>query len=120
MTEPLIFPVDEVKEGVIWQKGSDFMDGSPRYTFEGRDPATTAERFQVVIYTVREREHEGLVGSPWRRYYYGYVRDNDKECADTIGRFRTLVEAKEKTLQLFNLFMKEYLEGQGGQYETDR
>ena len=28
-------------------KGHDFMDGTPRYTtFEGRDPATTYERFQ--------------------------------------------------------------------------
>ena len=49
------FSKDEVKDKVIWTKGTDFTDGSPRYTFEGRDPATTYERFQVVIYTERER-----------------------------------------------------------------
>ena len=47
----LEFPTDETKEKVQWTKGHDFMDGTPRYTFEGRDPATTYERFQVVIYT---------------------------------------------------------------------
>ena len=51
----LEFPTDETKEKVQWTKGHDFMDGTPRYTFEGRDPATTYERFQVVIYT--EWEH---------------------------------------------------------------
>ena len=49
------FSKDEVKNKVVWTKGADFTDGSPRYTFEGRDPATTYERFQVVIYTERER-----------------------------------------------------------------
>ena len=48
------FPKDEVKNKIVWTKGADFTDGSPRYTFEGRDPATTYERFQVVIYTERE------------------------------------------------------------------
>ena len=37
----LEFPTDETKEKVQWTKGHDFMDGTPRYTFEGRDPATT-------------------------------------------------------------------------------
>ena len=45
------FHKDEVKNKVVWTKGADITDGSPRYTFEGRDPATTYERFQVVIYT---------------------------------------------------------------------
>ena len=43
------FPKDEVKNKIVWTKGADFTDGSPRYTFEGRDPATTYERFQVVM-----------------------------------------------------------------------
>ena len=51
------FPKDEVKNKVVWTKGADFTDGSPRYTFEGRDPATTYERFQVVIYTEMERRY---------------------------------------------------------------
>ena len=39
------FPKDERKENVKWVKSGDFMDGSPRYTFEGRDPQDTYERF---------------------------------------------------------------------------
>ena len=55
--ERMEFPKDEVKNKIVWTKGADFTDGSPRYTFEGRDPATTYERFQVVIYTERERRY---------------------------------------------------------------
>ena len=39
------FPKDEVKNKVVGTKGADFTDGSPGYTFEGRDAATTDERF---------------------------------------------------------------------------
>jgi hypothetical protein len=91
------FPKDEVKEAVDWIKGCDFMDGSPRYTFEGRDPQNTYERFQVVIYTERERKFAHDPCSV-KNFYYGYVRDNDKECADTIGPFGTVKEAKGETL----------------------
>ena len=51
------FHKDEVENKVVWTKGADITDGLPRYTFEGRDPATTYERFQVVIYTERERRY---------------------------------------------------------------
>ena len=57
------FPKDEVKNKIVWTKGADFTDGSPRYTFEGRDPATTYERFQVVIYTEMERRYAHDPGS---------------------------------------------------------
>ena len=95
---------DCIKTSVKWTKGYDFMDDSGRYTFEGRDPANTYERFQVVIYTEKEREFSHDSQS-MRNYYYGYVRDNEKECADTI-RFKTLKETKEKTLDLFNKYMR--------------
>jgi len=101
------FPKDEVKTDVKWVKRTDFMDGSGRYTFEDRDPENTYERFQVVIYTEREREWQHDSQSV-RNFYYGYVRDNEKECADTIGRFKTLKEAKEETLKLFNEYMKDF------------
>lgn len=100
-------PPDEPKEKVKWEKRSDFMNGSPRYTFENRDPATTLERFQVVIYCEREREYAYDPTSA-RRFYYGYVRDNEKEWADTVGPNRTLKQAKHDTLALFNLYMTEY------------
>ena len=40
------FHKDEVKNKVVWTKGADITDGSPRYTFEGRDPATTMNDFR--------------------------------------------------------------------------
>lgn len=97
---------DCAKTNVKWDKLSDFMDGGARYTFEGRDPSLTYERFQVSIYSEREREwsHD----SKTRNFYYGYVRDDETECADTIGRFKTLKEAKEETLKLFNEYMSIY------------
>lgn len=104
MGNDLVFPSDEHKTAVKWQKGSDFMDGSARYTFEGRDPQNTYERFQVVIYSQRKREFSHDSTSV-RKFYYGYVRDNEKECSDTVGRFKTLAEAKTETLKLFNKYM---------------
>ena len=101
------FPKDEVKNKIVWTKGADFTDGSPRYTFEGRDPATTFERFQVVIYTERERRYAHDPGSLCN-HYYGYVRDDKMECAETIGPYYSVREAKQRTLELFNLFMEQY------------
>ena len=101
------FPKDEVKNKIVWTKGADFTDGSPRYTFEGRDPATTYERFQVVIYTEMERRYAHDPGSLCN-HYYGYVRDNKMECAETIGPYYSVREAKQRTLELFNLFMQQY------------
>lgn len=65
------FPKDEVKDKVIWTKGADFTDGSPRYTFEGRDPATTYERFQVVIYTRLFLESPHHMQKSIDVFYYG-------------------------------------------------
>jgi hypothetical protein len=104
MPDYLEFPKDEVKIEVTWTKSGDFMDGSPRYTFEGRDPENTYERFQVVIYTERERKFPHDPSSR-KNFYYGYVLDNDRECADTVGRFGTVKEAKAETLKLFNEYM---------------
>ena len=101
------FSKDEVKNKVVWTKGADFTDGSPRYTFEGRDPATTYERFQVVIYTEMERRYAHDPGSLCN-HYYGYVRDDKMECAETIGPYYSVREAKRRTLELFNLFMQQY------------
>ena len=101
------FSKDEVKNKIVWTKGADFTDGSPRYTFEGRDPATTYERFQVVIYTERERRYAHDPGSLCN-HYYGYVRDDKMECAETIGPYYSVREAKRRTLELFNLFMQQY------------
>ena len=106
---PLEFPTDETKGKVQWTKGHDFTDGTPRYTFEGRDPATTYERFQVVIYTERERRYAHDPSSRCN-HYYGYVRDNEQEWSETIGPFFSVREAKKETLALFNSFMERFAE----------
>ncbi len=101
---------DVVKDSVQWDKRSDFMNGTPRYSFEGRDPQDTYERFQVVIYTERERKYQHDPSSV-RNAYYGYVRDNKLEYSDTIGPFWSVKEAKSETLALFNRYM-EMFEGE--------
>jgi len=87
-----------------WQKGYDFMDESPRYSFEGRDPQSTYETIRVVIYQEQEKEYSH--DTKKRSYYYGYVTNNEKECSDTIGRYRTLKQAKEETEKLFDEYCK--------------
>ena len=72
------FPKDEVKNKISWTKGADITDGSPRYTFEGRDPATTYERFQVVIYTERERRYNALLTAVFEREQLILLLSNDK------------------------------------------
>lgn len=103
-----VLPPDCVKDSVQWTKGYDFMDNSPRYTFEGRDPQSTIERFQVVIYTERELEFE-YDSQSRRNFYYGYVRDNEKECANTTKRFKLLKDVKKETLEFFNIYMADFV-----------
>lgn len=88
---------------VKWVKGRDFIDGSPRYTFEGRDPAYTISRIQVVIYTKRERRFEHDSQSV-KNYYYGSIFHIPTETGDTIGRFETVKEAKEETEKMFHYY----------------
>lgn len=96
--DELTFYTDQLKNSVKWRKGYDFIDGTPRYTFEDRDPATTYERFQVVIYVDKKE-------------YYGYVRDNKLEYSDIIGPFKKLADAKIETLSLFNYYIENFLYG---------
>jgi len=107
MSEVFLLPPDEPKEKVKWQERSDFIDGSPRYTFEGRDPATTIERFQVAIYAEKKREYAHDPRSS-RYYYTGYVCDSKLETSDTVGPFKYLRDAKRETLKLFNSYMEDY------------
>ena len=88
-----------------WEKNFDFMDNSGRYTFEGRDPQNTLEDIKVVVYTERERKFQFDPKSV-KNYYYGYVRHEPTETADTIGRFETLKKAKEETEKLFEEYCK--------------
>jgi hypothetical protein len=90
--------------GKKWEKGYGFMDSSPRYTFEGRDPSNTLEIIRVVIY--QEIEPEWEYSDTKRLYYYGYVSNNEKEYADTIGRFKYLKDAKRETEKLFDEYCK--------------
>lgn len=40
------FPKDEVKNKIVWTKGADFTDGSPRYTFEDATPPRPMNDFR--------------------------------------------------------------------------
>lgn len=90
---------------IKWVKGHDFIDNSARYTFEGRDPSYTVSTIRVVIYTERERKFSHDPSSA-KNFYYGYVTHQDKEMADTIGRFNTLKEAKQETEKLFEEYCR--------------
>ena len=85
---------------IKWDKGQDPFDGTPRYTFEGRDPSNTVSNIAVVIYSNYERKYSHDSSSR-KLYYYGEVRHNPSETADRIGRFETLKQAKEETEKLF-------------------
>lgn len=85
---------------IKWVKGCDFLDDTPRYSFEGRDPQDSLSKIRVVIYTQRERKFSHDSQS-MKNYYYGYVRHEPSETADTIGRFETIKEAKKETEKLF-------------------
>lgn len=89
-----------VANKIKWVKGFDFMDDSPRYSFEGRDPQVSYSDIKVVIYTERERKYKHDPSSV-KNFYYGYVRHEPSETADVIGRFSTLKEAKAEVENLF-------------------
>ncbi len=88
---------------VKWTKGSDFIDNTPTYTFEGRDPQTTLSDISVLIYTQRERKYDHDSSSV-KNFYYGVVSNSKTENSDTIGRFEKLSIAKKETLNLFNQY----------------
>ena len=89
-----------------WTKGADFMDDSPRYTFDGRDPSYTYSRIEVVIYQERIPEYRG--GDKVKRYFV-WVFDKEKERLYTDDRkpFRLLKEAKRYAENAFNTAERE-------------
>lgn len=95
---------------IKWVKGFDFMDDSPRYSFDGRDPQNSLEDIRVVIYTTRERKFSHDSQSV-KNYYYGYVEHYPTECSDEIGRFETLKEAKQETEKLFHKYCELFPSG---------
>jgi len=97
--------MNKVQTNIKWSKGQDPFDGTPRYTFEGRDPSNTVSDITVVICSQYERKFRHDPASR-KLYYYGYVQHTPSETADEIGRFETLKEAKQETEKLF----KEYCE----------
>jgi hypothetical protein len=88
-----------IKQKIQWQKGIDFIDNSPRYTFENRDPSYTSSIIRVVIYQEKIPEYQG--SNKKITVYYGSVENTRTETGDTIGYYKTLKEAKEETLRLF-------------------
>lgn len=86
---------------IKWIKGNDFMDGSPRYTFEGRDPAYTISNIEVVITAERRRKYQHDSQSA-RIVYTGHVRHNPSETGDTTDEFESVKKCKIETEKLFN------------------
>lgn len=85
-------------EAAKWVKGEDWLDGSPRYSIEGRDPSSTLERISVVVVTEREA---GYRTGPKHRVYYAEVQDRDAEHVWRWGPYRSVKKAKamaEETL----------------------
>lgn len=91
-----------------WTKGYDWLDDSPRYTFEDRDPCNTSETIRVVIY--QEMEGEYGYNTKKRPFYYGMVENTLKESQDIVGRFKHLKDAKRETEKLFEEYCKLYPE----------
>ncbi len=85
---------------IKWVKGEDFIDGSPRYTFEGRDPGYTLSPIQVVIYTERERRWSHDSQSV-KNFYYVSIFHTPTETGDRLGRFNTVKEAKQEAEKIF-------------------
>ena len=84
-----------------WTKGFDFMDNTPRYTFEGRDPAYTYERFRVVIYVERVEPYRGF---PKERRYFASVYDQDREgewMDNPDTGFKHLKDVKQAVIQTY-------------------
>lgn len=97
----------EEKIKVKWEKGQDFMDGSPRYTFGGRDPQDTLEDIALVIYAEQEFEFF-RVSETKRRFYYVYIIHRPSETVYQSKRMKFLKNAKKDALEQFNKFVKEW------------
>ena len=95
------------KKKYDWRKYSDPFDGTPRYTFEGRDPDCTVSDIAVVITTERRRKYE-WDGKSVKNFYTGYVCHMRMECADTTREFESIAECKKATEALYELYVRDY------------
>ena len=83
-----------------WIKGCDPFDGTPRYTFEGRDPSFTYSSIAVVITTERRRKYQWDPKS-CRNFYTGTVYHMDEETFDRTDEYEHLNDCKVATEKLF-------------------
>ena len=81
-----------------WNKGTDFMDNTPRYTIPHHCPETSIADITIVIY---QEKVVIIKGFPKEKRYFGQVRHCPSETMDTIGGFKLLKEAKMETEKLF-------------------
>ena len=89
----------QLPEKLEWIKGEDFIDGSPRYSLEGRDPSNSVARIRVVIY--QEKVYEGRRGDPPVKRYFASVYDTKAEHEWRWGPYRYLKEAKAMAEETF-------------------
>ena len=93
------------KQQIQWIKGCDPFDGTPRYSFEGRDPSVTVSAIGVVITAERRRKYAHDPKSS-KLFYTGYVRHMEKESADYTKEYEHLNDCKAATEVLFQEYCR--------------
>ena len=91
---------------IKWEKGYDFIDNSPRYSFENRDPSITVKKISVVIV-----QEDFFTYGIKEKYYVGYISHREKEFTDKTEKCRLLKNCKKLTLDLFKEYQVKFPEG---------
>ena len=87
-----------------WTKGFDFIDNSPRYTFDDRLPENNDnDRISVVI-----AQNTISVFGVEEKFYECHVSITDLEIADSYYRIKYLKDAKRLAIELFEEYCKIY------------
>ena len=95
------------KQRIQWIKCCDPFDGTPRYSFEGRDPSVTVSAIGVVITAERRRKYAHDPKSS-KLFYTGYVCHREKESADYTKEYEHLKDCKAATEALFQVYCQAY------------
>lgn len=90
---------------VVWMKTRDFMDGSPRYSFDNREYGSSYHKIQLVItkgdwYNNITRRHE--------KRYTVTVCHVPTETLDRIEGIKYLKTAQDRCVALFNRYVEKF------------
>ena len=84
-----------------WTCGEDFIDGTLRYTFDGRDPSDTCENISVIIY-----QEDVYTSFEKSKYYCIEVCNRRTETFDRNEKIKYLKDAKKEAEKLFEEYVK--------------